>query len=151
MLSTMVTNFYDPETEMSVLIDVGVSYDSNLKHVQQVTIEVAKEVMEAVEGGIAGNEPFIRYNSFGESSINFTVILRAREYVDQYLIKHEFIMRLHERYEQEGIEIPFPIRTLYTRNITRPVHKRKAQQPSASASERTTPDVTQGDDASGQA
>ena len=58
-------------------------------------------------------EPFIRYHTFGDFSINFTVILRAKEFVDQYLIKHEFIKRLHRRYKEEGIEIPFPIRTIY--------------------------------------
>ncbi|OFV90796.1 MAG: hypothetical protein A3G76_11565 [Acidobacteria bacterium RIFCSPLOWO2_12_FULL_65_11] len=44
------------------------------------------------------------------------MILRAREYVDQYLLKHEFIKRLHERYTREGITIPFPIRTLVRRD-----------------------------------
>jgi small-conductance mechanosensitive channel len=39
-------------------------------------------------------------------------ILRAREYADQYLVKHEFIKRLHRRFDQEGIVIPFPIRAL---------------------------------------
>jgi hypothetical protein len=43
------------------------------------------------------------------------VILRAREFVDQYLIKHEFVKRLHARFNQEGIVIPFPIRTLALR------------------------------------
>lgn len=51
----------------------------------------------------------------GDSSVNFTVILRAREFVNQYLIKHEFIKRLHARFEEERIAIPFPIRTLVGR------------------------------------
>jgi len=33
--------------------------------------------------------------------------------VDNFLIKHEFIKRLHARYQKEGITIPFPIRTVY--------------------------------------
>ncbi len=68
--------------------------------------------MQSVAGGIRDFDPFIRYHTFGESSVDFTVILRAREYVDQYLVKHEFIKRLHHRYRREGIVIPFPIRTL---------------------------------------
>jgi len=40
------------------------------------------------------------------------VILRAQRFVDNYLIKHEFIKALQERYRKEGIVIPFPIRTL---------------------------------------
>jgi small-conductance mechanosensitive channel len=40
------------------------------------------------------------------------VILRAKEFVDQYVIKHEFVKRLHTRFNDEGIVIPFPIRTI---------------------------------------
>ena len=40
------------------------------------------------------------------------MILRAKEFVDQYLIKHEFIKRLHKRYMAEGIVIPYPIRAV---------------------------------------
>ena len=72
-------------------------------------------VMREVEGGVPGFTPFIRYHTFADSSIQFTVTLRGRDYVSQYLIKHELIKRLHERYRMEGIEIPFPIRTVQLR------------------------------------
>ena len=111
--STIVTNYYQPEQETAVLIQVGVSYDSDLKKVEKVTIEVGAEIMKEVEGGVPEFEPFIRYHTFDDFSINFTVILRTKEYVGNYLIKHEFIKRLHERYDKEGIVIPFPIRTVY--------------------------------------
>ncbi len=107
-----VTNYYLPDKEMAVLVNLGVHYNSDLKRVEKVTCEVAGEVMREVTGGVPGFEPFIRYGSFGDFSIGFTVILRAREFVDQYLIKHEFIKRLHERYAREGIVIPYPIRAI---------------------------------------
>lgn len=113
LASTIVTNYYRPAKVMSVLVEVGVSYDSDLKMVEKVTLEVAREVLREVKGGVPEFEPFIRYHTFADFSINFTVILRAKEFVNQYLIKHEFVKRLHERYKKEGIEIPFPIRTVY--------------------------------------
>ena len=113
MASGIVTNYYQPEQEMAVLVQVGVSYKSDLKKVEQVTIGVGKEVMREVDGGVPEFEPFIRYHTFDDFSINFTVILRTTEYVGQYLIKHEFVKRLHERYDKEGIVIPFPIRTIH--------------------------------------
>jgi small-conductance mechanosensitive channel len=113
LASAIVRNYYLPEKEMAVLVQVGVSYDSNLEKVEKVTIEVAKEVMKEVPGGVPEFEPFIRYHTFADFSINFTVILRAKEFVDQYLIKHEFVKRLHKQYNKEGIVIPFPIRTVY--------------------------------------
>ncbi len=113
-LSTAVTsNFTMPDPEQSILVQVGVSYDSDLAMVERVTIDVAREIQRTVEGAVSTHEPFTRYHTFGDSSINFSVILRGQEYTAQYLIKHEFIKALHARYKQEGIEIPFPIRTVY--------------------------------------
>jgi small-conductance mechanosensitive channel len=110
--STITTNYHLPTQELSVLVPVGVHYDSDLSHVEHVTMEVAKETLQAVEGGVPNWEPFIRYTAFADSSINFNVILRGQEYVSQYVIRHEFIKRLHRRYNEEGIVIPFPIRTV---------------------------------------
>jgi small-conductance mechanosensitive channel len=108
----IMTNFHQPAQDMSVLVPVGVSYDSDLDEVERVTLEVAREVLKEVEGGVPDHEPLVRFNGFGESSIDFSVILRSREFGDQYRLVHEFIKRLHRRYGAEGIEIPYPIRTL---------------------------------------
>jgi small-conductance mechanosensitive channel len=117
--NSVVTNFYMPETKMAVPVTVGVSYASDLEKVERVTVEVAKQVMNDVEGGVPGSEPFLRYHTFGDSSINFTIYLYAREYNDLYLVKHEFVKRLHRRYQEVGIEIPFPIRTIYMRQTVK--------------------------------
>lgn len=113
LASAVTANFSLPDPEQAVLVEVGVGYGSDLGHVERVTVSVGQGVMQDVEGGVPGFTPFIRYHTFGDSSIQFTVILRGRDYVSQYLVKHEFIKRLHERYRAEGIEIPFPIRTVH--------------------------------------
>lgn len=112
LVDSKIINYYYPETELSVLVQVGVHYESDLEHVERVTIEVGKETLKEVTGGVAEFNPFIRYHTFDDFSINFTVILRVKEFVDNYLIKHEFIKRLHRRYAREGINIPYPIRAI---------------------------------------
>ncbi len=112
LVNSKVLNYYYPQKEISVLVQVGVHYDSDLKEVERVTIEVGEEVMREVKGGVPESKPFTRYHTFNDFSIDFTVILRAKEFVDNYLIKHEFIKRLHERYKKEGIIIPYPIRAI---------------------------------------
>lgn len=109
---SVLINYYLPEKELAVLVQVGVSYNCDLAHVEKVTIEVARDIQQTVEGAVREFEPFIRYHTFDSSSINFSVVMRAQEFVDQHLIRHEFIKRLHARYNQEGIVIPWPIRTL---------------------------------------
>jgi len=101
-----------------VLVEVGVDYASDLIHVERVVTDVGLTVMAEAPGGVADFEPFVRYHTFADSSVNFTVILRAQEFVDQYLIKHDFIKRLHARFSQERQErivIPFPIRRIAQR------------------------------------
>ncbi len=113
LASAIVTNYNMPETELSVPITLGVSYDSDLEKVERVTIEVAKEILKEIPGGVENFDPVVRYHTFADFSINLNVVLRAKQYQDQFLIKHEFIKRLHKRYQQEGIVIPYPIRTVY--------------------------------------
>lgn len=112
IVDAKVVNYYYPQKELSVLVQVGVHYESDLEQVERVTIEVGKETLKEVKGGVEDFDPFIRYHTFDDFSINFSVILRAKEFVDNYLIKHEFIKRLHKRYAQEGITIPYPIRAI---------------------------------------
>jgi small-conductance mechanosensitive channel len=113
LANSIVKNYFLPDRELAVVVQVGVSYDSDLEKVERVTIEVAKEVMREVPGGVPEFEPFIRYHTFGDFSINFSVILRSNEFGNQSLIRHEFIKKLHERYKKEGITIPYPIRTVH--------------------------------------
>jgi small-conductance mechanosensitive channel len=112
LAQAIVVNHHLPTQDLAVLVEVGVDYASDLRHVERVVMDVGGEVMREVPGGVPEFEPFIRYHTFGDSSINFTVILRAKEFTDQYLVKHEFVKRLHTRFCQERIVIPFPIRTI---------------------------------------
>ncbi len=112
LTKVIVTNYCLPDKEMSISINLGVHYNSDLKKVEQVTCEVAKEVMREVAGGVPGFVPVVRYSGFGDSSVDFSVTLRVKEFVDQYLVKHEFIKRLHERYAKECIVIPYPVRAI---------------------------------------
>jgi hypothetical protein len=85
------------------LVDVGVDYSSDLARVERIVIDVGRQVMTEVCSGVPEFEPFIRDHTFGDSSVNFTTILRAREFVDQYLVKHEFVKRLHQRFDHRRI------------------------------------------------
>jgi len=116
LVQSNITNFYLPNKELAVLVEAGVHYDSDLEKVETVTCDVAKKIMETVPGGVRSFQPFIRYHTFSDSSINFTVILHGHEFADNIMIKHEFIKKLHERYKKEGIAIPFPSRTIHVEN-----------------------------------
>ncbi|MER6775840.1 MULTISPECIES: mechanosensitive ion channel family protein [unclassified Streptomyces] len=109
---TNMTNFTQPEQQLSILVQVGVGYESDLEHVERVTLDVVDSVMADINGAVPDHEGKVRFHTFADSRINFTVILGVGEFSDQYRIKHEFIKRLHERFRAEGISIPAPTRTV---------------------------------------
>lgn len=112
---SVLTNYYLPQQELSVYIGCGVAYDSDLEHVERVCIEVGKEVMARVPGCQTEWTPVVRFKEFADFSINFLVVLRVKDFAAQYLLGHECIKALHRRFNEEGIEIPFPIRTVIMR------------------------------------
>ncbi|RJQ56086.1 MAG: mechanosensitive ion channel family protein [Nitrospiraceae bacterium] len=113
---SIVTNYYLPEKRMSLLIPVGVSYSSDPGKVERVLVEEAKKAVGDIPGLLGDPEPFVRFiPGFGDSSLDFTLICQVGEFVDQYLAQHELRKRIFNRFKEEGIEIPFPHRTVYMR------------------------------------
>lgn len=108
----IVTNYNLPQTAISFVVEVSVSYSSNLDHVEKVTKEVISETLQQSEAGVKDFEPVIRFVAFGESSIKIRAVLRVNEFSDQFAVRSEFIKKLLVRYNKEGINIPFPTRTV---------------------------------------
>ena len=114
LAQSIVTNYYLPEKRMSLLISINVSYSSDPEKVEKILVEEAKKAVGEVPGLLGDPEPFVRFiPGFGESSLDFTLICQVKEFVDQYLAQHELRKRIFKRFGEEGIEIPFPQRTVH--------------------------------------
>jgi len=114
LCTSKVINYFYPARELSVPVEVGVHYNSDLEKVEQVTLEVAREILKTHQYGVPDYDTFVVFHSFDSSSINFTVMLRAREFFHQFFIRSAFIKALHKRFAEEGIVIPYPIRAINT-------------------------------------
>ncbi len=112
LAQVIITDYDSYQKEMSVLVEVGVAYESDLEKVEKITIDVAKKIQKTVNGAVKKHEPFIRYHTFADSNINFSVILRGETFVDQYLLKHEFIKALNKAYRKNKITINYPVRVM---------------------------------------
>jgi small-conductance mechanosensitive channel len=116
--SAIVTNFNLPTPDIPVPVPVGVAYGSDLDRVERVSIEVASEIQRTMAGAVREFVPVVSFNALADSSVNFNVIMRAATFDAQFALRHELIKRLHARFRAEGIEIPFPTRTV---QLTSPV------------------------------
>lgn len=111
--ATIVTNYVLPEQPLSVLVEFGVAYGSDLERVQSVVAEVASAVMTEMQPDIEDWEPIVRFKAFSDSQIQVVAVLRTLVFGDQFALKSEFIKRLHARFTTEGIDFPTPVRTVH--------------------------------------
>lgn len=109
---SVLVNHHLPEQRQNVYIRCGVAYESDLEHVEAVCKEVGTEVMQRIEGSDTEWDPVVRYKEFGDSNIDFLLVLRIKEFGAQYALTHEAIKALHRRFNEEGIEISWPMRKL---------------------------------------
>lgn len=113
LAQSIVTNFHLPDAITQVNIAVGVSYRSDPEQVERVLLEEVKQAAAEVPNLLLNPEPIVRLANFGESALNFTLLCYVQDVSQAGLVRHELQKRLLKRFRQEGIEIPFPVRTVY--------------------------------------
>jgi small-conductance mechanosensitive channel len=109
-------NFSSMDSAFRVPIQIGVSYDSDLDHVEKVALEVANDLYENLDCISKSYKPAIRFREFADSSINFFIYFQGKNFGDHNTILNSYIKKLHKRFRQEKIDIPYPIRTLIHKN-----------------------------------
>ena len=110
--SAIIKNYDSGDPSFSVKIPIGVSYDSDLEKVGEIIEEVSNKIHKTMVEVNKDAEPSFKFKGFGQSSIDLVVYFRGNKYGDQNPIVHEFIKAIHKRFDEENIEIPYPVRTL---------------------------------------
>jgi small conductance mechanosensitive channel len=105
-----------------VMLDVGVAYKEDVDHVMQVLLELAREMRKDPEfGPLIVDEPeMLGVDAFAESAVVIKLIVRTRP-LKQWAVKRELLRRIKNRFDELGIEIPFPHRTVYHRSADGPI------------------------------
>ena len=88
---SIITNYYLPRQDTTVYVHCGVSYDSDLEQVEQIVLDVARQVQHAVEGADPNWEPAVRWKEFADSAVTFVAAIRAKDFGQQYLLQSEFV------------------------------------------------------------
>jgi small-conductance mechanosensitive channel len=114
---SVLTNYHLPAREMVLQVPVSVSYASDPDVVERVLLEEAQQAAAEVPGLLADPAPLVRlFPGFGESSLNFSLLCRIREIGDQNPVLAALNLRILKRFRKEGIEFPYPTRTVYIKD-----------------------------------
>ena len=100
-----------------VVFDIGVSYNENVDEVMKVLIELGAEMKEDNEYGklLIGDMEMCGVDKFADSSVVIKFLMKTRP-LKQWIVKREMLRRIKNRFDELGIEIPYPQLMVYYRD-----------------------------------
>ena len=113
---SVVTNYSLPGKMMTLIMPVNVDYDSDPEMIEKILLEEIEKAKGDIAGLLTDSEPLVRLVGFGENSLDFTLSCRIQDYPYLQPVQHELRKRILRRFREEGVEIPFPQRTVYVRS-----------------------------------
>jgi len=109
---TTTTNYTKDMSRVNM--NIGVAYKTDIEHAFEVLNRIGKEMAEEEEWGPVFLDPIkaLRIDNFGDSAIEIKVLGEVLP-IRQWEVSGEYRLRVKKAFDEEGIEIPFPHRTLY--------------------------------------
>ncbi len=109
LVKTLVINHSFPDSSSVVSIELGVAYGSDVERVKSLMLEAAGSDPRIMEKPA----PVVFFKSFGASALNFLLACYARNFADKMAITDQLNTAIDAKFRAAGIDIPYPIRTVY--------------------------------------
>jgi potassium efflux system protein len=118
-ISKSVINWTMSDAYRRVHIPFGVAYGTDKELVKKAALEAADNVSHTLKGHVKYNPPRLRLVEFGDSSINYTLVVwvnaRASRYLDA--TTSEYLWEIETALTKYGITVPFPQRDLHLKSM----------------------------------
>jgi small-conductance mechanosensitive channel len=109
--SSPITNF-SREDNRRLELTLGVASDADL----ELARETALDIVSNIVGVLADPAPQLAYYNFGPSSIDFTLYYWVNTKEQGILdAKDQAVVKINSAFAQKGIEIPYPVQTVITK------------------------------------
>ena len=108
LCNTMLINQAFPDARAKGRINLGVAYGSDVELVKSLLVATALDI-ETVLRDPAPESYFV---SFGDSALNMSLFFWVGEYSQLFAVTDRINTLILRRFNESGIEIPFPIRTV---------------------------------------
>ena len=109
---TIITNFQQPTNAVNVYFECGTSYDSDLYRVEEICLEVMDTIIDSHPMAIKEYGKYFAFDNFGDSNVNFWLFVQATDRLGSFVVQSDMMKLLHKRFQEEGIVINYPVRTL---------------------------------------
>lgn len=158
-----VTDFSLPDPSMSVVMTFRMPFDVEPQRAMALLVEEAKEAAKLTPALLESPAPFANATpGFGDSSIGYSLIIKVREFVDQWNAQTAVTQRVWARMQREGIRFAYPTRVnlqgngedfvpdIAVRPARRPLRQPEGRDPRAIEADQAKQDIAARQAAVGQ-
>jgi small-conductance mechanosensitive channel len=116
--SEIVVNSNIVDEKICNFIDIGISYDSDIDKAMEIMRNEAQNhpnfIDNRSEDEKTKDTPPVttRVMGFGDSSVNLRAFVWTKDHSEGFVLKTDLHKRIKEQFDRNGIEIPFPYRTI---------------------------------------
>ena len=110
LVNDKIVNLTEPDMQGIAEIVVNVAPGSDVDMVERILADVAKKHKDVLQD--VGKEPTVRFSNFGESALEFKIIVRVADFMSKYRVAHELRKEINNRFAQEHIELAVPKRSI---------------------------------------
>mgnify|MGYP000451076768 FL=1 len=108
-LTNSLYNWTENGIETREGIDVGVAYGSDVKLVEKLLLEAAKNNTSVLENP----PPIVLFTNFGDSALEFRVAFTIRNSFQVRFVQSDIRFEIDRLFRENNIEIPFPQRDIH--------------------------------------
>ena len=108
LVNEKVTNWTHFDDSIRFSIEVGVAYGSDTELIKRLLIQAVNDSSYVLNTPT----PFVRFLSFGSSSLDFALYLFSREYLIIEDIKSDIRLNVDKLFREHGVTVPFPQRVV---------------------------------------
>jgi hypothetical protein len=112
LLENEVINWTHGDPRCRLHVRLGVAYGSDVGAVRAALLEAARNHPDV----LGDPRPRVQFVGFGESSLDFELLVWTRDPRDQNRLKSDLHFRVEALFRRRGIQIPFPQRDLHLRS-----------------------------------
>jgi small-conductance mechanosensitive channel len=116
--SMTLVNYSIVDTTMLCRVEFGVSYDTDIDLARRLLVEEAQKCPHRKPGS---EEPWVRVISHGDFSIGLRLYIWTTDPDEMWSARFWLLENVKKRFDAEGVEIPFPYRTVvYKKDLPPP-------------------------------
>lgn len=130
-LEEEVINWSHRHSPTRTRVPVGVAYGSDLQQVEEALLEAAQSHKSVLKMP----EPEVFFMGFGDSSLDFTLMVWIARPQQHVRIKSELNFKIDAAFRRRKIEIPFPQRDLHLRSGQLPIALERSDRRTSQAQE----------------